>query len=258
MIFRSACICAIVLFGFGSLKAEFRTFTNDFGDTVEAELIELKEDGSIVEMRLKNGRKIDASLTAFSQKDKKYIREWWKKEEAEKQILNADDRLVINAKMNTKSRSTGYNSWYSDESVKSFFPEVIIENKELQGFKGNEVRVVVFAQDMAYKDQILVVSAMSSKTEFKEQDQTVLETEPFRLRHYEYDSSYSNYEYEYGYRYTGYAITIKNSEGEVTHEKATKSKFLNPKFLYKCKSGEIYDSKFEHKLKSYPNSYYVQ
>lgn len=160
--------------------------------------------------------------------------------------------------MNTKSKKTGYNSWYSDESVKSFFPEVVIENKELQGFTGNEVRVVVFAQDMRIKDQILVVSATNVKTDFKEREKAVLETEPFRLRHYEYDSAFSNYEYEYGYRYSGYAISIKNSEGEVTHQKATKTKFLNPELFEKCKSGEIYDDKFERKLSSYPNSYYVQ
>jgi len=69
----SVCL-AFYLLGSSLLQGELRTFTNDFGDSVEAELVEFKAGDSIICMRLKNGREIDAKLSAFSQADQKYIR----------------------------------------------------------------------------------------------------------------------------------------------------------------------------------------
>lgn len=89
------------------LAAEFRTFTNDFGDEIEAELVELKENETLVTLKLRSGNKIDARVTAFSQKDQK-----------------------------------------------------------------------------------LIVSATTLTADFSDRDKTVLESDPFRLRLYEYDSSY--------------------------------------------------------------------
>ena len=240
------------------LRAEFRTFTNDFGDSVDAQLIELKEEGTIVEMRFRNGRKVDAALEAFSAKDQKYIRQWWKDKVAAEQVLTEEDRLVLAVTMGRRSSNALYDRWYADDKIKSFFPEVKIENEELQDFKGNEVRLVVFAEDMQYDGQILVVSAKTLKTDLKEREETVLESDPFRLRLYEYDSSFSVYDYKYGYEYDGYAIIIKNSKGEITHSKASKSKYLNPKLFFKCKAGEMYDDKFERKLSISPNSYFIR
>lgn len=253
-------ICAFFALSFSFLEAEFRTFTNDFGDSVEAELIKFKKEDSIIHMRLKNGRKIDAKLSAFSQADQKYIRTWWEEEVAAKQILHKQARVSVDVKIQTKTRNEGYKTYYSsrDNTVKVFYPELTIDNLNVQTFTDNVVRLVVFAKDMRHKDQILIVSAHDTKSDFKGQDEVLIESEPFRLRHYEYNSSYFNYDYESGYKYIGYAMTIKNSEGEVTHEQSTKPEFLNSDLFYKCKSGEIYDDKFKHKLNVSPNSYYVR
>ena len=258
MSLRWSKICVLFLLATELLSAELRTFTNDSGDSVEAELVELKDDGSVIVLRLKDRRELDAQLAAFSQKDQKYIRQWWEGIVASEQILQPDIRLRMTTKMNRKSSKAGYNSWYADDKIKSFFPEVVIDNKNLQKFTGNEVRVVVFAEDMRYEDQILVVSAGNFKSDFEGSSKTTLAGEPFRLRLYEYNSSSSSYKYEYGYEYTGYAVTIKNSAGEVTHEKSSKSKYLNPKLFFECKAGEMYDEDFEHKLSSYPSSYFVR
>lgn len=246
----------IFALSFTFLYGELRSFTNDFGDTVEAELIELKDEGSIIEIRLKNGSNIDAPLAAFNQDDQKYIRQWWKGQVAAKEILHPDARLRIGTKLNRKSSKTGYNRWYSDDQIKSFFPEVVINNQDLQQYTGNEVRIVIFAEDKSDKDQILVVSASSQKADFEKRAKAMMEGEPFRLRLYEYKGSSRNY--EYGYEYCGYAIKVKNSKGEVTHEKASKSKYLNAELFYKCKAGEMYDVDFERKLNAYPSSYYVK
>lgn len=258
MSFRLKWICVSFLLATSLLWGEFRSFTNEWGDTIEAELIELKKGGSVIALRMRDGREIDAQLAAFSQADQKYIRKWWKETVAAEQVLQPAVRLRINAKMNRKSSGSGYNSWYADDKIKSFFPEVVIDNKDLQAFTGNEVRVVVFAEDKRYEDRILVVSASNLKADFEGRTKTTLEGEPFRLRLYEYNSSWSSYNYEYGYEYNGYAITVKNAKGEVTHEKASKSKYLNPKFFSKCKSGQIYDKDFERKLDASPSSYFVR
>jgi hypothetical protein len=47
---------------------------------------------------------------------------------------------------------------------------------------------------------------------------------------------------------------VKNSKGEVILEDASKKEFLNEDLLFKCKTGETYDSKFEHNLKIDPSS----
>jgi len=249
-------IFAILVIVMSFVHAEFRTFTNDFGDSVEARLIEFKKEDSIIRMQLKNGREIDAKLSAFSQADQKYIRKWWKEEVAGRQVLHEQARMKIEVKVETKTRSSGHNSWYSesDDKTKIFYPEVIIENNESQTFTGNEVRLVCFADDMRYKGQMKVVSVSNTKADFKERAETVLKPEAFRLRHYEYNSRYSNYEYEHGYKYSGYAFTIKNSEGEVMYQEATKPYLLNPKLFFECKTDQLYDDKFERKLNSSSSS----
>lgn len=242
------------------LDAEFRTFKNDFGDTVDAKLVELKEEDTIVTIKLRNGNQIDSRVTAFSQADQKFIREWWAEIQAEKLLLKENSRLNVSAKMNRKSKDGSFDSYYRvDDKTRSFFPEVVIENDELQTFTGNTVRVVVVAEDLHYEEQKLIVSATTLKADFPDRQKTILETDPFRLRTYEYDSSYSSYEYKNGYEYEGYIVVIKNSAGEITHMRASKSKYLsNMEVIFNCKAGEIYDEGIDRKLNATPNSYFVQ
>jgi hypothetical protein len=243
------------------LAAEFRTFTNDFGDSVEAELVGLKDSETIVTLKLRSGNQIDARVTAFSQADQKHIRKWGLAIQAEKQLLKEDSRITISAKMNRKSKSNQYDNWYSiSDETKSFFPEVIIENDELDAFKGNTVRIVVIAKDKQDDGQKLVVSATTMKDiSFPDRGEAVLESDPFRLRLYEYDSSYSNFDYGYGYEYEGFVVVIQNADGKVTHTRASKSKYLsNMDVIFKCKAGELYDDAINRKLNARPNSYFVQ
>lgn len=242
-----------------TLAAEFRTFTNDFGDSVEAELVGLKDAETIVTLKLRSGNQIDARVTAFSQADQKHIRKWGLAIQTEKQLLKEDSRITISAKMNRKSKSNQYDNWYSiSDETKSYFPEVIIENDELDAFKGNIVRIVVIAKDKQDDGQKLVVSATTMKDiSFSGRGEAVLESDPFRLRLYEYDSSYSNF--DYGYEYEGFVVVIKNADGKVTHTRASKSKYLsNMDVIFKCKAGELYDDAINRKFNARPNSYFVQ
>ncbi|MGJ8640843.1 MAG: hypothetical protein ACSHYA_15745 [Opitutaceae bacterium] len=244
-----------------TLVADFETFTNDAGQSLEAELIELKKEGRIVDLRLRSGNRIEAEVSAFSAKDQKRIKEWWKGVVADRELLNPDSRIEISAKMNRKSKDNDRYDWYYrvDDKTKSFFPEVIIRNDELLTFKGNTVRVVIVAKDLREKHQRLIVSASTIKSDFLDRSDTYLESEAFRLRIYEYDSSISSYDYAYGYEYEGYIVVVKNSKGEVTHTRATKSKYLsNMKMIMECKAGDMYDEDLNHKLKTSPNSYFVQ
>ena len=242
------------------LNAEFRTFKSDFGDTVDAELIELKDEGTIVTLRLRTGRQIDSSVSAFSQTDQKFIRKWWAGIQAEKRLLSERSRLIISAKMNRKSNRGTYDNHYRvDDKTRAFFPEIVIQNDELQTFTGNTVRIAVVAEDLRDAGLKLIVSATTLEADFPERDKTILESDPFRLRSYEYDSSSSNYGYKYGYEYEGYIVVIKNSKGEITHSRASKSKFLtNMDVIMSCEAGEIYDDSISRKLNLSPNSYYVR
>ena len=243
------------------LVAEFRTFTNDFGDSVDAELVELKDSDTIVTLKLRSGNQIDARVTAFSDADQKHIRKWGLAIQAEKQLLKEDSRITISAKMNRKSKSNKYDNWFSIvDETRSYFPEVIIKNDELDAFKENTVRIVVIAKDKQYDGRKLIVSATTMRDiSFPDRDKAVLESDPFRLRLYEYDSSYSNYDYGYGYDYEGFVVVIKNAAGKVTHTRASKSKYLSDMdVIFNCEAGEVYDDAINRKLNVTPNSYFVQ
>ena len=112
MILKAVQIGCAFLLAAGLAQAEFRTFTNDFGDSVEVELIKLKDNGTIISMRLKNGRKIDAALSAFSSEDRKYIRDWWKEESATKQVMSKNARVRMKVEVRTKTDDQGYKSSY--------------------------------------------------------------------------------------------------------------------------------------------------
>ncbi len=258
---RSILIVSLFVSTILSLSAEFETFTNDVGQQLEAELIELNVGEGTVQMRLRSGSKINAALTAFSKKDQKRIQRWWQDLKAAESLLQVDSRIDITVKMNRKSKNNAYNNsyWNTDDKTKSFFPEVIITNDELEPKKGNSVRIVIVAKDLHYQERRLVVSASTKTADFPDRGDTYLEGDPFQLRLYEYDSTYSNYDYAYGYEYEGYAVVIKNANGEITHTRATKSKYLSDmSLLMECRSGEVYDEDLSRKLNVAPNSYFVQ
>ncbi|NBB80829.1 MAG: hypothetical protein GVY36_15495 [Verrucomicrobia bacterium] len=227
---------------------------------MDAQLIELKEAESIVTIKLRDGRQIDASVSAFSEADQEHIQKWWAGVEAEKQLLKERARLTISAKMNRQSnRGTFDRHSRVDDKTRVFYPEVVIENGQLQTYTGNTIRVVVVAEDLSEANQKLIVSATTMKADFPKNDRTVLESDPFRLRSYAYNSGRSSRGYKYGYEYEGYIVVIKNSEGEITHTRASKSKYLtNMQVIMGCKAGEIYDDSIDRKLELTPNSYYVQ
>jgi len=241
-----------------SAFGEMELFTNEAGQSIRAELIELSSDQKTIKLKTERGVTMNADLKAFTLSDQKRIKAWWAGILAEAEILSSDDRLEISVKMNRKSKGNQYDNYYRiDDETKTYFPEVIIENLELQTFKGNQLRVVIFADDLYTKGQKLIVSAFTLKSDFYDRGRESLEGTPFRLRTYEYDSSYSSYEYKNGYEYDGYAVIIKNSKGEITHTKASRSAYLNYlKNMYKCRAGQVYTDDLQHKLDVSPNSYY--
>ena len=159
---------------------ELETFTNEAGQSIRAELIELDSSGKTVTMRLESGLKIDALLSAFSSQDQKRIKEWWQQVQADKRLLKEDHRINFTVKLNRKSKSNGrYSDYYNyDDKTKSFFPEIIIENDELERFTGNEVRLVLLAEDLHYPERRVIVSTSTIKTDFTDRGTTYLEGTP--------------------------------------------------------------------------------
>lgn len=253
----------IALFvGYLNLQGQLETFTNDAGISIQAELLEFDDLSKVVTLRSGNGSTMKADLKAFSFKDQKRIEAWWETVQAEKQVLHANDRLELFVRLNRQAKEKGrYHGYYNiDDKVKAFYPEISIENSELQTFTGNEVRLVILADDLQNKGQILVVSASTIETDLYQRGLESLEGEPFRLRSYEYNSSHStNYDFKYGYEYKGYIVIIKNSRGEITHSRATREHWLRQlKHIYNCKAGELYYEDFDHKLRKKANSYFVR
>ena len=242
------------------LWADFETFTNEEGQSLEAELLELNKAGNQVSIRLRSGKTMNANLSSFSMGDRQRIRKWWEGVQADIELLQPDSRIEISAKMNRKSKDNDRYSSYSrvDDKTESFFPEILIRNDELVTFKGNSIRVVIVAEDLRDEEQKLIVSASTLKSDFVDRGDTVLESDDFRLRLFEYDSSSSNYNYAYGYEYEGYVV-VKNSKGEITHTRASKSKYLsNMEVIMDCKAGDMYDENLNRQLKISANSYFVQ
>lgn len=239
------------------LCAELRTFTNVAGNSIQAELIEVNDTD--VTIKRSDGQQFKAPIDTFSLEDQKYFKMRQNEALASKQILQDSGRITISAKMNRKSKDGVYDRHSRvDDKTNSYFPEVVIENDDIDTYKDNSVRIVVIAEDKGNEELMLIVSASTLKADFLERGKTILDSDPFHLRSYEYNSS-GGYDYEFGYEYTGYVVVVKNSKGEITHSRASKSKYLtNMSAIINCKAGDIYDENIDHKLKERPNSYFVR
>lgn len=61
-----------------SANAEFRTWTNKDGKTVEMELVSVTEtsSGTMGEFKTRDGRKVNVAVSSFSEADAKILKEW--------------------------------------------------------------------------------------------------------------------------------------------------------------------------------------
>lgn len=250
-------IISLFLFTNGaSTWGEIRTFTNDQGQSLQAEIIgfDPEIDKGAVELQTPDGRKIKAGIQFFSEEDQAFIKKWYKQEKKKKEMLHSKVELDIRLKLNKKSDSDSRYGTVRD-ATETFFPELNITNKELaQSFSGNKVHIVVVAEDLRYESNFLIVSTSSKKVDFPKKETVTIEGESFRLRNYKWSGGYS---YKYGYKYKGYVVVVKNAKGQITHTEASPKKFAtNISKVLKCKTGEIYDETLTKKSNQKPNSYY--
>ena len=81
-----------------SLWADFETFTNEVGQILEVELLELNKAGNQVSVRLRSGNTVYAELSFFSVSDCQRIRKWWKGGQADIARLQPDSRIEISVR----------------------------------------------------------------------------------------------------------------------------------------------------------------
>jgi len=76
-----ACSGGLSHAGTAAENGELRTWTNDEGRTIEAELLELNDEGEVT-LRLDNGREYTLPLDTLSDDDAEWAREWQARQEA--------------------------------------------------------------------------------------------------------------------------------------------------------------------------------
>ena len=243
-------LTSLLSLGF-SLEARPITITSTEGVSVEVELIELKTSPEYDEVRFRrvsDRREFRLSLDRLIPEDRKRIRKWWTTQERLASLLQPENELDLRFKYNETRREIG-NSNYSDEDEYRYEPQVEIVNDDFyRDFKDNQILIVCFAKHTYYKGTLEVVS-VSNKTFDIPKNKTIRVTgETFSFTNYDSDHS----SYEYGWERAGYAIIIRNAEGEITHTKASESFYLDHiSKLMAMKEGEYYGDRYLDKKDSY-------
>ncbi|WP_309384703.1 hypothetical protein [Cerasicoccus frondis] len=234
-----------------SLNALTRTLTNQDGDSLEAELIDLKDkngEETLTIIRTSDKRKFDLALNTLSFDDQREIRKWWQQQQAEKEVLKPSVELEFNFKQNRKRESLN-NYAYSDDDVYFFTPTIEITNDDLyQGYTDNTVRIICFARHTYYKRSLQVTSVAEIEVNFPKKQTTVVSGAKYSFENYEADFS----DYEFGWEYAGYIVIVKNSRGEITHIDSSDVKYERAlDTVLKMKHEDYYSDDLQRKLSNY-------
>lgn len=137
----------MILFFCGGASAEVRTWHNEAGKAVEAEL--LKVDGDLITLRLDNGKPAEVKLSAFCAEDQEYVKTW------EVDLLGRDWNVFgydrpsgnelevtfydLKVKKDGTFTAVGENLYEKNSSVKSLKDfESIINRFQSSGWKQND------------------------------------------------------------------------------------------------------------------------
>lgn len=243
-------ITTLLLCGF-MLTAETLMLTNHFGTEIEAELIELKEDGIdpvIVFKRVADGRNFEYPLSDLVEEDRQAIKTWWKKAKRERETLTADVSLEITYKTNRKKETLVKDSYYDHDRF-IFTPEVAVTNSDFyNSYTGNTIHIVSFTEHQRYRGRLCVASTTTKKLDLPPNS-----TE--RVLGESYD--FVNIDYNYadmkdGFAHAGYLIVIKNSQGKVTHVRSSKQDFENHlNKILEAKKDTFFSTDFSQTYDSY-------
>ena len=241
----------LVLGAISLCRADTRTLTNQDGASIEVELLEVTDyrgQESIHVKREVDQRKFYIPINNLSFKDQREVRDWWKEQQKEKEILKPDVDLEFSFKSNRKKESQ-YNSSYSDDDDYFFEPVIEIVNDDLyQSYTDCKVRLVCFARHTKYKNSLEVTSVTEKTVNLPRKQTTYVQGSPYKFNNYKSELS----DYEFGWEDAGYIAIVKNSKGDVTHIDTNNSRYERAlDVVMKVKEDEYYSTDLRVKLNSY-------
>jgi hypothetical protein len=211
-----SCSLVLLLSAPASLgAADYRTFKNDAGVELEAEVL-LCEAGESVTVRRRDGKVfMDVSWSFFSAADRKYLMQW-AKDEAKKfsqADLDADARITVTV---LKGQDDDFNDYGDiDDHVVQFEPQVIIDSDEKDHtFTDVQGVLVMIGQGYLRKNEYVVLKRQEFSLDIPALEEVNWAGKPFKCS---YDPDYG------GYRYGGYLLVLKNRAGQIVFTKSSKT-----------------------------------
>jgi len=193
---------------------------------------------NMVEMRLDNGRYFKVPYSEFSDKDQKYLREKYKKDNEVIYNKNSNVEIMFFNGLTTRHED----SWDDRLTLK---PRVTFNNKELkENYKDVRGTMIILGKSTVRKNDSLKV--------FLKEDFTVNLPSgnkinyKFKNAHSETYANGRRYNYHYGYKYHTYILIVKNSRGDIVHSHIPKT--ITMENALKVKKGRTYDRKLEVSL----------
>ena len=225
-------------------SAEVMKLTNLYGNTIEAELVELRDSGEseiLVMKRQADQRTFELPLGELVEEDQQAIRAWWQVAKQERQKLTADASLTIEFKTN-RHRSKDDKGPKRDVEEISYEPEAIITNKSLSGQSyQTQVTLVCFGERQNRDSNYTILSKTTKEVELPLNMAVEVVGESYGFRNVERD----RIDTEVGYEDAGYIVIVQNNAGEITHTKSSNPAFVeNAEAILAGKVGEFYSADF--------------
>ena len=195
--------------------ADYRTFKNDAGVELEAEVLSC-ETGESATVRRRDGKVFkNVSWSLFSAEDRKYLMQWAKAEAKKfsQADLDADARITVTV---LKGQDDDFNDYGDiDDHVVQFEPRVIIDSDEKdRTFTEVQGVLVMIGQGYLRKSEYVVLKRQEFTLDIPARDEVRWTGKPFKCS---YDPDYG------GYRYGGYVLVLKNRAGQIVFTKSSKT-----------------------------------
>ncbi|MEM1221285.1 MAG: hypothetical protein AAGH40_00870 [Verrucomicrobiota bacterium] len=222
--------------------SEFRTFTSADGVEIEAKLVEISRDGKVT-ITDRNGEDYDElPLELFSMEDRRYIREWEKKQQEliDNADVTSDSPLRISF---LKGRDDDMNDYGDiDDRIVTFEPEVVIENQDYKRtFRDISGTVVTIGQGILGEKEYVILDKQKFNLTARPREKGRWTGIGFECR---YDPDYG------GFEYGGYLIVLRNRAGEIVMTKGSRSVWeRDPERILNAKRQVGYDSDFSKRRK---------
>lgn len=165
-----------------TLAAEYRTFTNEAGATIEARLVRVEDDLVVIER--KDRQLFRFPIDQLSGEDQKYVRRW-----PALQALGSSDRVEIRLRRSRVGRNQERASPHVDPNLfyrrteEEFVYQIILNNRVNEELRDVTIEYRIFKQRAAHlpgdRGRRIVRRGKVTAERVPARRETTLETEPF-------------------------------------------------------------------------------